>query len=312
MYIENHTLNLKQLRLLCEMVNNDYSVSRTADTLFTTQPAISTQLKAFEDELNLKLFSRNGKRVTGLSDAGEIIYRYAEQALLNIETIRQVAGDFSSKDTGKLRIATTHTQARYALPPIIKRFSKRYPKVQLNIHQGSPSQITDMVLHGKADFAIATEGIASNEKLAMLPVYQWNRCVIAQKDHEIVKIKKLSLEHIAKYPIVTYDVAFAGRSIINKAFAENNLHPNIVLTAIDSDVIKTYVELGLGIGLVASMAYDKKQDVNLRSKDASHLFEDSTTYIGFKKGQFLREYMIQFIEWFAPSVTQEEILETIK
>ncbi len=301
-------MNVKQLRLVCEMVKNGYSVSRTADALFTSQPAISTQLKTFEDELDLKLFQRAGKRITGLTAPGKTIHHYAEQALLNMKSIQQIANDYANVETGKLRIATTHTQACYALPSVIKRFAERYPNVQLNIHQGSPTQISDMVLHGEADFAIATEGIANNVKLTMLPVYSWNRGIISTKDHAIVNAPELTLEEIAKYPIVTYDFAFAGRSVINKAFQQKSLEPNIVLTAIDSDVIKTYVALGLGIGLIANMAYDKTKDTNLHCIDASHLFEDSTTYIGFKKGDFLREYMIQFIEWFAPNVTREEIL----
>lgn len=301
-------MNVKQLKLVCQMVKNDFSVSRTADALFTTQPSISTQLKALEDELSIKIFQRHGKRIIALTPPGKDIFHYAEQALQNIETIKQIATENSSKETGALRIATTHTQARYALPPIIQRFSQRYPKVQLNIHQGNPTQITEMALHGDVDFAVATEGIANNEKLAMLPVYQWNRCVIAHKNHPILKVKKLTLEDIAQHPIVTYDFAFAGRSVINKAFIEKSLIPNVVLTAIDSDVIKTYVELELGIGLIASMAYNSEQDKNLGSIDASHLFEASTTYVGFKKGMYLRDYMIQFIQWFATNTTRQDIL----
>jgi len=301
-------VNLKQLRLMSEMVKTGYSVTKTAEQLFTTQPSISTQLKALENELDITLFQRHGKRIINLTPAGKVVHQYAEQALSNIHAIHQVADDFSKKETGTLSISTTHTQARYALPKVIKRFSKRYPQIQLRIHQGNPTQITDMVIRGESDFAIATEGIAENKHLKMLPVYQWNRCVIATPDHPINKIKKLKLEDIANYPIVTYDFAFAGRSAINDAFKAKQLTPNIVLTALDADVIKTYVSLGLGIGLLASMAYNKKTDTNLVKKEAGHLFNDSTTYLGFKKGQYLKNYMLEFIQWFAPNISREEIL----
>lgn len=300
-------MNLKQLHLISEMVNNNYNVSRTADTLFTTQPAISTQIKNLEEELNLKLFVRKGKRITGLTPPGEIIYSHAQDAIVNVRAIKSIAQEYTSKDKGTLKIATTHTQARYALPKVIKAFSIKYPQVQLRIHQGDPSHISEMVMHGKVDFAIATEAISQYDKLAMLPVYQWNRCIIAPVGHPILKKKKVNLADIAEYPIVTYDFAFAGRSVINKAFTNENLHPNIVLTAIDSDVIKTYVELGLGIGLLANMAFDKNKDKMLRKIDVSHLFPNSTTFIGFKKGQYLRHYMYDFLELFSPKLDRERV-----
>jgi len=302
-------MNLKQLQLVCEMVKNDYNVSRTAEALFSTQPGISTQLKSLEDELNVKLFKRKGKRITGLSEAGEKVFVLAEETLHNVKTIKQIGLEHSSKDSGQLSIATTHTQARYALPKVIKKFSENYPNVTLQIHQGSPTQISEMVIHGEADFAIATEGLAKYDKLAILPVYKWNRCVIAPIGHPILETQKLTLDEIAKYPIVTYDYAFAGRSVIDKAFAEHQISPNIVLTAIDSDVIKTYVGIGLGIGLLANMAYDKDQDTSLKRIDASHLFDDNTTCVGFRKGQFIREYMYDFLLWFSSDLTRDAVIE---
>jgi len=300
-------MNLKQLQLICEMVNSEFNVSRTANALFTTQPAISTHIKNLEHELSLKLFVRKGKRITGLTPAGESIFQHAEQALLSINSIKSIAQDYTSKTKGTLRIATTHTQARYALPKVITAFSKKFPHVQLRIHQGDPTHISEMVIHGNADFAIATEAIANYDKLAMLPVYQWNRCIVAPKDHPILAIPNISLQDIAQYPIVTYDFAFAGRSVINAAFTEQDIKPNIVLTAIDSDVIKTYVALGMGVGLLANMAYDKDKDVHLDCLDVQHLFEDSTTYVGFKKGQFLRHYMYEFLHLFSPSLTKKHV-----
>lgn len=301
-------MNLKQLQLVSEMVKNGYNVSRTAEALFSTQPGISTQLKSLEDELNVKLFKRKGKRITGLSEAGERVLILAEDTLHNVKTIKQIGLEYSSKDSGQLSIATTHTQARYALPKVIKKFAENYPNVKLQIHQGNPTQISEMVIHGEADFAVATESIAQYDKLATLPVYQWNRCIIAPKNHPILDIKKPTLKDISQYPIVTYDSAFTGRSIIDSAFSQENLTPNIVLTAIDSDVIKTYVDIGLGIGLLANMAYNDEQDKNLGRIDASHLFDDSITCIGFRKGQFIREYMYDFLGWFSSNLTRDIVI----
>jgi len=302
-------MNLKQLQLVCEMVKANFSVSRTADAMFTSQPGISAMLKNLEDELNVKVFVRHGKRITGLSGAGVNVYHYAQEVLFNVKAIKQVGQEFSDKNKGKIEIATTHTQARYVLPPVIKKFSKRYPDVQMRIRQGSPVQISEMVIHGEADFAIATENIAQSSQLISLPMYQWNRCIVVPKNHALLKKrKKITLEEITQYPIITYDFAFTGRSTINHAFNEKGLHPNIVLTAMDSDVIKTYVELDLGIGLLANMAFDAKSDKNLRKIDVSHLFEESTTYIGFRKDQIIREYIYDFINWLAPHLKRENII----
>ncbi len=298
-------MNLKQLQLICEMVNNAFNVSRTAEALFTTQPAISTQIKNLEDELSLKIFIRKGKRITDLTDAGKEIHHYAEDVIISTRAIKSVAQEYTSKNKGTLRIATTHTQARYALPKVIKVFSEKYPNVQLRIHQGDPTHISEMVIHGKADFAIATESITEYDKLAMLPVYRWNRCIVTPKGHPLLTKKNITLKDVCQYPIVTYDFAFTGRSVTTRAFTEQHLTPNIVLTAIDADVIKTYVELGLGIGLLANMAFDPEKDKNLEKIDVSHLFEDSTTFIGFKKGQFLRHYMYEFLSLFSPKLTKE-------
>ena len=302
-------MNLKQLQLVCEMVNANYSVSRTAEAMFTSQPGISTMLKNLEDELNIKVFIRHGKRITGLSSAGETIYRYAKEVLFNIKSIKEVSQEFSDKEQGTLDIATTHTQARYVLPPIIKKFAKRYPDVKLRIRQGNPAQISEMVINGEADFAIATECIAQSNQLTALPIYEWNRSIVVPKNHSLLKNrKKITLKEISQFPIITYDSAFTGRSIINSAFKEKGLQPNIVLTAMDSDVIKTYVELELGVGILASMAFDNKTDKNLRKIDASHLFKKSTTYIGFRKNQLIREYVYDFIHWLAPHLRKENII----
>jgi LysR family cys regulon transcriptional activator len=227
--------------------------------------------------------------------------------LKDVENLKQVGEEFTEEDNGHLTIATTHTQARYALPHVIQRFTKRYPGVRLSLRQGSPTQISELVTSGEADIAIATEAIELYEDLVMLPCYEWNRCVLVPPGHPLLKAKKLTLEAMVSFPIITYDFAFTGRSRINQAFADKGLTPNVVLTAIDADVIKTYVELGLGIGIVAMMAYDPKRDTHLRAMDASHLFEPSTTRIGIRKNSYLRGYTYEFIEMFAPHLTRKVV-----
>lgn len=300
-------MKLQQLRFICEVARQGLSVSAAADALYTAQPGVSNQIRLLEDELQVQIFERNGKRLTGLTEAGEAILRMAERILSEVENIKSVGAEFANETKGTLTIATTHTQARYVLPEVIKRFTKQFPQVTLHINQGNPTQIAEMVVSGAADIAIATEGIQLYEDLVMLDCYQWNHCIIAPPHHGIFNELPLTLEKLARYPLVTYDFAFSGRSKINNAFSERNLMPNIVFTAIDSDVIKTYVEVGLGIGVVAKMAYEPQRDTRLRCEDASHLFEPSTTHIGLRKGSYLRSYTYTFIEMFAPHLTREVV-----
>ena len=289
------------------------SISRLRlNALHTSQPGISKQIKLLEDELGVEILVRNGKRVTAVTPPGKAILAIAQRILQETENLKQAAQDYSNQDSGSLTIATTHTQARYALPEVIRRFTARYPKVKLSLIQGNPVQICEFTLSGQADICIATEAIATFEELAMLPCYHWNRCVIAPPRHPILRQQALSLETIAKYPIITYDHAFAGRSQINHAFATRGIKPNVVLTAIDSDVIKTYVALGLGIGILAKMAFDPARDKNLRALDASHLFESSTTRIGVPRNAYLRGYVYDFIEMFAPHLGRKTIEEAVQ
>jgi LysR family transcriptional regulator, cys regulon transcriptional activator len=297
-------MKLQQLRYLVEAERHGLNLSVTADTLHTSQPGISKQIKLLEDELGVEIFVRNGKRVTAVTPPGRAILAIAQRILHEADNLKQAAQDFADQDSGKLTIATTHTQARYALPGVVQRFTQRYPKVKLGLVQGNPMQICEYTLGGQADFCIATEAIGTFEELVMLPVYAWNRCVIAPPDHPILRQKTLTLEVIAQYPVITYDFAFTGRSQINQAFATRGLKPNVVLTAIDSDVIKTYVALGLGIGILAQMAFDPASDTNLRALDASHLFESSTTRIGIPHNAYLRGYVYDFIEMFAPHLSR--------
>ncbi|ARU31784.1 transcriptional regulator CysB [Sulfuriferula sp. AH1] len=300
-------MKLQQLRYFYEIAKQGLNVSLAAEKLHTSQPGISKQIQLLEEELGVDILVRHGKRVTGITEPGQTILLIAERMLHDMENLKRVGADFVNETVGSLSIATTHTQARYALPSVIKTFSERYPGVQLRLHQGNPTQIVEMVLSGEADIAIATEAIALCDELVMLPCHQWNRCVITQPGHPLLSERTLTLERIAEYPIITYDFAYSGRSLLNKAFTEHNLSPNVVLTAIDADVIKTYVELGLGIGIMASQAFDPKRDRNLRAIDAGHLFEPSTTKIGIHRGTYLRGYTYAFIEMFAPHLDRNTI-----
>lgn len=293
-------MKLQQLRYLCEVANQGLNLSKAAETLHTSQPGISKQIRLLENELEIDIFVRNGKRVVKITPPGQAILEIAERMLRAAKNLKQVGQEFANEAIGSLTIATTHTQARYALPAAIKHFTARYPKVKLILRQGNPTQIAELVTSGEADIAIATEAIELFHELVMLPCYQWNRCIIVPPRHPLLKLEKLTLEAIAQYPIITYDFAFTGRSKINQAFDAKGLVPNVVLTAIDADVIKTYVELGLGIGILAQMAFEPKRDKHLRSIDASHLFEPSTTRIGISRNSYLRGYVFDFIEIFAP------------
>ena len=300
-------MKLQQLRYICEVASQDLNLSKAAQRLHTSQPGISRQILDLEHELGVKIFVRSGKRLIAITEPGRAILHIAERILADIGNLREVGEEFTRETVGSLVIATTHTQARYVLPPVIRRFMKRYPEVRLQLHQGNPTQIAEFTIGGHADFAIATEALALYDELVMLPCYEWNRAVIAPPGHPLLKVKPLTLEAIASYPLITYDFAFTGRSTMQRAFEAHGLTPNIVLTAIDADVIKTYVELGLGIGIVANMAYDAKRDRPLRAIDASHLFEPSLTRIGIRRNTYLRGYAYDFIEMFAPHLTRAEV-----
>jgi len=297
-------MKLQQLRYLCEVANQDLNLSRAAKKLHTSQPGISKQIQLLEEELGVEIFIRNGKRMASITPPGQTIVEIAEKILIEENNLRCVGQEFTDKDVGSLTVATTHTQARYALPPTIRQFTTRYPKIKLTIRQGNPTQISKLVTSGEADIAIATEAIEFFHELVMLPCYQWNRCIITPPEHPLLSLREISLEAIVKYPIITYDFAFTGRSKINQAFEARGLVPNVVLTALDADVIKTYVELGLGIGIVAQMAFDPSRDKHLRSIDAGHLFESSTTRIGIRKNSYLRGYVLDFIKMFSPQLNR--------
>jgi LysR family cys regulon transcriptional activator len=305
-------MKLQQLRCLTEVARRGLNVSEAAEALHTSQPGVSKQIRALEDELGVEVFVRHGKRLVAVTEPGKAVVAIAERILSEAQNLRRAGEEFANDQLGTLTISATHTQARYALPKAVAAFKRRYPKVELVIHQGNPTQICDQVLAGEADMAVATEMISQYPELVSLPVYQWNRCVVVPPKHPLLKESRLTLEKLAEHPIVTYDFAFANRSLVQKAFETRGLKPHVVLSAQDSDVIKTYVELGLGVGILAKMAFDAKRDLTLRAMDASHLFESSTTRLGIKRGSYLRRYAYDFIEMFAPQLARATVERAVR
>lgn len=300
-------MKLRQLVYVHEVAKRGLNVTAAAESLFTSQPGVSKQIRLLEEELGVDIFLRAGKHLAEVTPAGKRILEYTERLLLDVRNIERVSEEYQDTDSGDLAVATTHTQARYALPPVIEKFRRKYPRVRLHLHQGSPPQIAKQAVQGAADFAIATEALEHFEHLVMLPCYRWNRCVLVKPDHVLATKKRLDIRDLAKEPIITYTFGFTGRSRLDQAFSARGLKPDVVLTAVDADVIKTYVRLGMGIGIVADMAYDKMVDSDLIRIDASHLFEPSITHIGFRYGTFLRGYMYEFIRLFAPHLTKEVV-----
>ncbi|MCU1791973.1 HTH-type transcriptional regulator CysB [Pectobacterium polaris] len=300
-------MKLQQLRYIVEVVNHNLNVSSTAEGLYTSQPGISKQVRMLEDELGIQIFARSGKHLTQVTPAGQEVIRIAREVLSKVDAIKAVAGEHTYPDKGSLYVATTHTQARYALPSVIKGFIDRYPRVSLHMHQGSPTQIAEAVAKGSADFAIATEALHLYDDLIMLPCYHWNRAVVVKPDHPLASKTDITIEELAAYPIVTYTFGFTGRSELDTAFNRAGLTPRIVFTATDADVIKTYVRLGLGVGVIANMAVDSQTETDLVTINANSIFSYSTTKIGFRRSTFLRSYMYDFIQRFAPHLTRDVV-----
>jgi LysR family cys regulon transcriptional activator len=305
-------MKLQQLRYLREVVRRGLNVSEAAEALYTSQPGISKQIRMLEDELGVQILVRHGKRVVDLTEPGRIIVDIADRMLQDAESLRAVGREFGKEDTGTLTIATTPTQARYALPAVVERFMKRHPRVRLSLREGSPEQIAELVTSGGVDLGIVTENYPAIENLVMLPCYQWNRAVVTPARHPLLNEKPLTLEAIARFPIVTYDFAFNPESPIRKAFDARNLKTNIALTAVDADVIKAYVELGVGVGILAKMAFDAERDSALRLIDAGHLFEPSTTRIAVRRNAYLRRYVYDFVELFAPHLSRAVVEKTMR
>jgi len=300
-------MTLQQLRYLCEVARRDFNISRTADALHISQPGLSRQLQLLEQELGVELFVRNTRRLVRLSDAGTRIVGLAERTLQEAKNIIEVARDSADESSGSLTIATTHTQARYALPDVIRRFSKQFPGVRLSLRQGTPTEVSQLVLSGNADISLAAETVDPVPGMVMLPCYQLPRIVLTPARHPLLRVKQLTLEKLAGYPLITYDFSFIARSKIVRAFEAKGLRPNVVLNAIDADVIKTYVEFRLGIAVLPRMAFDPRRDKGLRAIDASHLFEPNTIHIGIRQNHYLRGYTYAFIEMFASHLTRPRV-----
>ncbi len=305
-------MKLQQLRYVLEVAKNNLNISEAAEVLFTSQPGISKQIRLLEDELGVLIFIRNGKRIVSVSEPGKAVIRIAEQIMRQTRNIKKIGDNFAHISMGELSIATSHTQARYVLPPIVSRFARKFPKVRLIIKQGSPAEVCDMALRGEVDFAIATEELNDSKEMTLLPCYDWNRSVIVPTTHPLrAKKRQLTLADIAAYPLVTYEFALTSHSRIYQAFQAEGLTPSVALSAVDSDVIKTYVRLGLGPGLMETMAFVPEQDKDLYQIDVSHLFPASTTKIALRKDCYLRGYAYHFIELFAPQLTREKIEEAL-
>lgn len=304
-------MKLRQLLYIHEVARHELNITAAAEHLHTSQPGISKQIRLLEEELGIQIFTRNGKHLDHVTPAGQQILQISERILHEVDNVRRAASEFQNADSGDLRIGTTHTQARYALPATIQQFKRHYPKVSLHLNQGSPPQIANWAADGEVDFAIATEAMEHFDELIMLPCYHWNRCVLVRPEHPLAQTDRLRLKEVADNPIVTYTFGFTGRSQLDKAFSAQGLEADVVLTAVDADVIKTYVRLGLGIGIVANMAYDKDEDHDLVRLDASHLFDSSTTHIGFRRNSFMRAYMTHFIGMFAPHLTEDVVSRAV-
>lgn len=304
-------MNFQQLRYVRETVRRGMSLTEAANALYTSQPGVSKQIKELEKELGVDIFERRGKRFVGLTEPGRAVLQIIERVLAEAENLKQVGSEFADQDSGSLIVAATHTQARYALPRVVGEFRRRYPRVHLSLLQGNPQQIGQMVSRNEAHVGIASESLAQFEELLAMPGYQWHHVVVVRPDHPLLEAGVLTLEQLARYPVITYSPEFTGRSQINDAFAARGLRFDVVLTAIDSDVIKTYVELELGVGIIAAMAFDPERDRGLRAIDAGHLFRASTTRIAIRRNAYLRAYAYDFIELFAPNLKRDVIRQAM-
>lgn len=300
-------MNLQQLRYVGEVARRGLNVSEAAAALHTSQPGVSRQIRALEEELGVAIFVRQGRRLTAVTDAGREIVEGVERILAEIANLKSVGEEHAHHAKGHLSVGVTHTQARYAAPRVVTAFKKRFPDVKLKLLQGSPHQLARMVIAGEADLAIATEALAEYPQLVSVPCFQWHHAVVVPEGHPLARVKPLTLEAIAKHPIVTYDPTFAGRTSIDRTFAKRGLHPEFALTALDSDVIKSYVSLGLGVGIVSAMATHNAKQEGLKVLDASHLFPAQTTRIAFRKGAYLRGFTVEFIRLFAPNVRGQDL-----
>ncbi|MES2582118.1 MAG: CysB family HTH-type transcriptional regulator [Pseudomonadota bacterium] len=305
-------MNFQQLRSVREAVRCGYNLTEVASMLHTSQPGVSRQIRELEEELGVDIFGRAGKRLTGLTPPGRDLLPIVERLLLDAENLKRAGQDYSAQMEGQLSVAATHSQARYALPHVVKDFRDKFPKVTLHLHQGSPKQVAAMLVSGEADIGVATEALADYPQLVTLPCYHWTHSVVVPPGHPLLgQAGPVTLQQLARYPIITYQAGYTGRSHIDDAFAAAQLQPDVVLTAMDADVIKTYVELGMGVGIVASVALDTERDRNLHILDAGHLFQVNVTRLGLRRGAWLRGYAYSFIETFVPTLTRPVVAQAL-
>jgi LysR family transcriptional regulator, cys regulon transcriptional activator len=298
-------MNFQQLKSVRETVRCGYNLTEVAAMLHTSQPGVSRQIRELEEELGVDIFVRAGKRLTGLTAPGAALLPIVDQLLLGADNLKRAGQDFNSRLDGPLTVAATHSQARYALPHVVRDFREKFPKVTLHLHQGSPKQIAEMLISGEADIGVATEALAHYPQLVTLPCYRWTHSIVVPPGHPLLAhTEPVTLLQLAQYPLITYNMGFTGRSHIDDAFEREGLHPDVVLTAMDADVIKTYVELGMGVGIIASIALDPERDTQLRVLEARHLFEINLTRLAIRRGTWLRGYAYGFIETFVPTLNR--------
>ncbi|MGO4999468.1 CysB family HTH-type transcriptional regulator [Oceanisphaera sp. W20_SRM_FM3] len=305
-------MNLQQLRIVRETARRQFNLTAVSAALFTSQSGVSKHLRDLEEELGVTLFERRGKRLLGLTEAGEIVLGSVERIMAELDNMRHAADQFVHSDSGSLRIATTHTQARYRLPALLKQFQQSFPKVKLVLHQCGPDEIVELLKAGEVDVGIATEGLLANSRhFACFPYYDWHHSVVVPDTHPLCQLTSLTLADIAAYPVITYHEGYTGRNNIDEAFRQADIELEIAMSALDADVIKTYVDLELGIGILASMAFDERRDVGLTLLDGGHLFPNNTTYLGVRRGAYLRSYVYDFLSLCSHGLKRESIDEAI-
>jgi len=309
-------MNFQQLRSVREAVRQGFNLTEVAAVLHTSQPGVSRQIRELEDELGIEIFVRAGKRLTGLTPPGETVLPIVERLLQEAGNLQRAGADFARSGQGALTIAATHSQARYALPAAVRDFRASHPQVQLHLHQGTPQQVARLLLDGEADIGVATEALAQYDELLALPCYRWTHTVVVPPGHPLAEEaaagQTLSLQRLGEFPLITYEAGYTGRSHIDEAFGRAGLSPEIVLVAMDADVIKTYVELGLGVGIVAAIAFDEQRDAHLRAIDARHLFAANMTRLAIRRGRWQRDYVYGFITTFAPPLTRERVQQALQ
>lgn len=305
-------MNFQQLRIVRETLRHNFNLTDVANSLHTSQSGVSKHIRDLEDELGVELYVRKGKRLLGLTGPGTEMVKIAERMLLDANNIKSLADRYSQQDTGNLTIATTHTQARYILPKAVTAFKRQFPKVHLRLHQGSPNEIAQMLLQGEADIGVATEVLGDLDELVAFPLYTWRHAVVVPENHPLEQLESLTLEAIAEYPIITYHDGFTGRARIEQAFRDAGVVPDIVMSALDADVIKSYVELDMGVGVIASIAFSPDRDHRLRLLNCNHLFDESQSKLAVRKNHLLRRYAYRFIELCAPELTEQFVVGRVE